>query len=165
MIDSVLYYFKAEKKASIYCIVVGLFSIALTIYFLLKGQPFYNGLSYALISVGLIQLIAGATIYFRSDMDVARVDYFIQKDFDIIKEKEIPRMDFQLKNLAIYRKVEIIFFVLGLMLWFSCKSLTLGKGIGIGLTIQSLIMFIFDYLAEQRGKVYFNFLKSIMIQQ
>ncbi|WP_309640968.1 hypothetical protein [Flavobacterium sp.] len=165
MTDSVLHYFKAEKKDSIYAIFLGLFSVVLTICFLIKGHPFYNGMSYAFIAIGLIQLVAGTTVYLRSDMDIVSIDYFIHKDMNIIKEKEIPRMELIMKNFAVYRKAAIVCITLGLLLWLCCQPLTLGKGIGIGLTIQSTIMLILDYLAEQRGKVYLNFLQSLLNQE
>ncbi|WP_298224097.1 hypothetical protein [Flavobacterium sp.] len=165
MVDSVYHYFKAEKKDSAYCIFMGLFSLVLMVYFLAKGTPFYNGISYAFAAIGVIQLVVGGMVYLRSDMDIVSISYFIQKDFDMIKDKEIPRMEMHVKNLALYFKAEIGCIALGLMLWFFCPSLSLGKGIGIGLVIQSSMMCFLDYLAEQRGKVYLDFLKSLLKQE
>jgi hypothetical protein len=162
MEGSLFQYFKTEKKESIYYIVLGLLSVVFTIYFLSKGHRFYNGISYALISVGLIELVVGATIYLSSDKDIVRVDHFIHKDFYSIKNVEIPRMQSQLKNLEIYLIADKIFIILGLILLFSSAPFSLVKGIGIGITIQSMMLFLLDHRTEQRSKAYFTFLNSLI---
>ncbi len=164
MVYSVFDYFKAEKKHSVYCIVLGLISVMLTIIFLAQSEPFYNGVAYSLVAVGVIQLVIGVNIYLRSDLDSVGVDHFMHKDFNFIKDQEIPRMELQIKNLIVYSYVEIGCIALGLLLWLYCNPLTLSKGVGIGLVIQSSVMLVIDFLAEQRGKIYLNFLKSLLKQ-
>ena len=162
MEGSVFQYFKTEKKESFYYIVLGLLSVVFTIYFLSKGHRFYNGISYVLISVGLIELVVGVTIYLRSDKDMAREDHFIHTDIYLIKDVEIPRMQLQLKNLNIYLIADKIFIIVGLILLFSSAPFSLVKGIGIGMTIQSMMLLFLDYRATQRSKTYFNFLNSLI---
>lgn len=164
MEDSVFQYFKVEKKEHVYYIVLGLLSVVFTIYFLSKGQRFYNGISYALIAVGLIELFAGTTVFFSNDIDITSVDHFIHKDVNSIIEKEIPRVQSQLKELTIYLIADKIFIVLGLILLFYCAPFSLGKGIGFGMTIQAMMLYLLDYRKEQRGKTYFNFLNSLIVQ-
>ena len=165
MINSVFDYFKVEKKHSVYCIVLGLLSVLLTIIFLVISEPLYNGIAYSLFAFGMIQLVIGINVYLRCDMDSVSVDHFVHKDFNYLKGHEIPRMELEIKNLIVYSYAEIGCIALGLLLWLYCNPLTLAKGIGIGLVIQSTIMLVVDFLAEQRGRVYLNFLKSLLKQE
>lgn len=161
MADAVEDFFKAQKKDSLYWISLGFLSLALTVFFLLKGRPYFNGLAYVLIATGSIQLIAGMTVYLRSDADRMSVGYFIQKDFELITLKEIPRMKLLLKEYAIFWKAELACVGLGLLLSMSCAPMSLGKGIGFALTVQALVMLVLDYLAVQRTQTYLNFLQSL----
>ena len=160
--ESVTHYFKAEKKESVYFVAVGFLMCILSLFYLfVKNEPYYNGISYAFISIGFIQLVVGISIFFRSDIDNVRVNYCIQKDLIAIKKEEIPRMKTVMSNFLIYRWVEITLIVISLFLIFFFASKTIGKGIGIGLLIQSSIMLLLDYFAEQRGKIYLDFLTSL----
>lgn len=166
MVEAVFHYFKAERRESLIWIGIGVVSVLLTFYFLLtKSHPFYNGLAYVLITIGLIQLVHGISAFKKVNLNMVGVDYFIQKDLNSIKTNEIPRMELEMRYLTIYSWIEMGCIVLGLFLFLFCQPLTLGKGIGMGLLIQASVLLILDYFAEQRGKVYLNFLKSLFHQQ
>lgn len=69
--EQVYKYFNEEKAESVLFIVAGIISIVLSVYFLVKiKQPVYNGLSYSLIAVALIQLTVGASVFVRSPKDI-----------------------------------------------------------------------------------------------
>jgi hypothetical protein len=166
MVEAVFHYFKAEKKESLFWIGIGVVSVLLTFYFLLiKSHPYYNGLAYVLITIGVIQLVHGISAFKKGNLNMVSVDYFVQKDLDSIKSKEIPRMEVEMKHLTIYSWIEMGCIILGLLLFLFCRPFTLGKGIGMGLLIQASVLLILDYFAEQRGKEYLNFLKSLFHQQ
>jgi 4-amino-4-deoxy-L-arabinose transferase-like glycosyltransferase len=62
-----------------------------------------------------------------------------------------------MKNFVIYRWVEIVFILTGLLLIFLFKSnpdKTFWYGFGVALAMQAVIMLGADYFAEQRGKIY-----------
>jgi uncharacterized membrane protein len=162
IMESVSNYFKAEKKDSVFFIAIGFLTCLLSFFYLfIKKEPYYNGISYAFISIGLIQLVVGISIYLRSDIDNVRVNYCIQKDIIAIKKEEIPRMKKVMFNLVIYRWVEISLIIISMFLLFYFASKSIGKGLGLGLLIQSSIMLLLDYFAEQRGKIYLDFLTSL----
>lgn len=164
MTDAVHDYFKAQKKDGVYFVALGFLSLALAIFFLNKGSAYYTGMAYVLLALGLVELISGMTLYARCDMDRISVSYFVQKDFEQIHRHEIPRMELLLKEYAIFWKVEIGFVVLGLILWMFSGPMSLGKGIGLALIVQALILLVFDYLSLQRGANYLNFLQSLKPQ-
>jgi multidrug transporter EmrE-like cation transporter len=154
-------YFNAEKSESLLFILVGVVAVLLSAYFFIKvKQPFYSGMAYSFIAIALIQLIVGSSVYFRSPKDIIRVNQIVQTDVTKIKTEEIPRMETVMKNFALYRWVEIALVVLGVAMFLYFQPMTLLKGVGLGLAIQSSFMLLLDFFAESRGKVYMNYLQS-----
>jgi multidrug transporter EmrE-like cation transporter len=155
-------YFNAEKSESLLFILVGVAAILLSAYFFVKvKEPFYNGMAYSLIAIALIQLTVGGSVYFRSPHDIIRVNQIVQTEVSKIQTEEIPRMETVMKNFVLYRWVEIACVIVGLFMFFYCEPMTLSKGIGLGLAIQAIFMLLLDYFAENRGKVYLDYLQNI----
>ena len=161
-LDEISAYFNAEKAESLLFISVGIVAIVTASYFLLKvKQPFYCGISYPLIIIGLIQLTVGASVYFRSPKDIQRVNQIIQTDKSKIQTEEIPRMKIVMKNFSLYKKIETGLMIVGLLMFLFLSGGSSLKGVGTGLLIQALFMLILDLFAESRGKEYLNFLLQI----
>ena len=155
-------YFTAEKYESVLFVLLGVTAIAFAIYFLLKvKQPFYIGMSFPLIAVALIQIIVGSTVYIRSPKDILRVNEIVQTNRAKIQSEEIARMDVVMKNFNIYRWVEIALLIIGLLLFFFSQSITIWKGVGVGLTIQAGFMLLLDFFAESRGKSFLEYLHTL----
>ena len=160
--DVVSRYFNEEKKESTVFLFIGFLTIAISIFYLtVKNELFFNGISYAFIAIGMVQLVVGLTIYRRSDMDTVRVNHYIEREKMNIKDLEIPRMEMVLKNFVSYRWAEMVLIVVGILFVFLFGQKSLGRGLGIGLALQSFIMLILDYFAEKRGKEYLSFLTSL----
>ncbi|MES2286137.1 MAG: hypothetical protein V4547_10645 [Bacteroidota bacterium] len=158
-------YFNAEKGESLLFATVGLVAIILATYFLIKiKQPFYNGMAIPLILIALIQLTVGASVYFRSPKDILKVENMVTNDKEKIKTDEIPRMETVMKNFLIYRYVELVLMIAGLILMFAFKENEFVKGIGIGLFIQASLMLTLDFFAEKRGHEYLSFLINLEIK-
>jgi hypothetical protein len=158
----ILKYFNAEKSESLLFVLVGFIAISISLYCLFKiKQPFYNGLSYALVAIALIQLVVGLSVYFRSPKDIQRVNTFIKEAPSKIQTEEIPRMQTVNRNFIIYRWVEIALVVIGIILFLFVSKLSLAKGLGLGLSIQAGLMLLLDYFAESRALVYLNYLKDL----
>lgn len=159
MNNAVEKYFGAEKAESALFVALGLVAIALAVYFFVNvKQPYYNGLSYALVVVALIQITVGGSVYVRSPKDILRVNDMLNTDHERIAEEEIPRMEVVMRNFVWYRWIEIILLAGGLLLYFYMQPLSLWKGLGLGLAIQSAMMLLLDLFAENRGKTYLEFL-------
>jgi hypothetical protein len=165
MDNSINNYFNAEKWESLIFVLVGLSAILISCYFLIKLKlPFYNGMSYPLIAIALIQLTVGSTVYFRSPKDIERVNAMLQSDSSKIESEEIPRVDAVMKNFVLYRWIEISLILLGLVMYYYFSEGSFWKGIGLGLVIQSAFMLVLDYFAESRGKVYLEYLISLNLK-
>jgi hypothetical protein len=155
-------YFNEEKYESVFFVLVGLIAILTSVYFFTKVKlPFYNGISYPLLAVAVIQLTVGISIYFRSPKDIIRVENFVKFDKSKIQSNEIPRMNLVMQKFILYRWVEILLFVLGLIFFFYFNPGSLIKGLGIGLAIQSALMLFLDYFAKKRGFDYLVYLNNL----
>lgn len=157
-------YFNAEKYESLLFVLVGIVSIAFAAYFFVKvKQPFYKGMAYPLIAIAFIQIVVGRSVYLRTPKDIKRVQEIIQTDKAKIKIEEIPRMELVMKNFSLYKWIEIALVAIGIIMFFYFQSTALRKGVGLGLLIQAGFMFLLDFFAENRGKIYLDYLKNLVI--
>jgi hypothetical protein len=155
-------YFNAEKFESLFFMGVGLIAILLGIYFWFSlKEPFFRGIAIPLVLIGLIQLMVGSTVYFRSPKDIIRVENIVKNEPTKIQSEEIPRMEVVMKNFVIYRYVEIALLLLGIFLFLFFPNQSFWKGVGLGLFIQAGLMLTLDYFAEKRGFEYQRFIKEL----
>jgi len=153
-------YFIAEKTESLMFLIIGIIAIALAVifYFSLKTN-FHKGAAIPLLVVGLIQAIVGYTVYARTDEQRISNVYAYDMDPAKIKSAELPRMKEVNKRFVIYRWIEIVLLITGvvLMLLFQRdEPKNFWFGLGLTLAIQAGLMLIADYIAEQRANIYTN---------
>ncbi len=75
-------------------------------------EKYFNAEKYEsllFISVGVLQIIVGTSLYFRSSKDIASVNKNVQTENSKIQTEEIPRMDAVMKNFVWYKWIEIAF--------------------------------------------------------
>jgi uncharacterized membrane protein len=159
-------YFNAEKSESLLFLLIGIAGIitAISFYFFVKDN-LYKGAAIPLLLVGLLLGIVGYTVYKRSDADRIRVVYAYDLNPSELKQKEIPRMETVMKNFVLYRYVEIVLAITGIVLFFYFKNnidQQFWKGFGAALAIMALIALAADYFAERRGVVYLKGLQSFV---
>lgn len=159
-------YFVAEKQESLLFLCIGVAAIILAaVFFFALKTAFYKGAALPLLLIGIIQIVAGYTVYSRSDSDRTRNVYAYDMNPGELKAKELPRMQMVSKNFMIYRYVEIALALTGLALIFIFKGNTeksFWVGVGLTLAIQSLIMLSADYFAEKRAHAYTNGIESFI---
>jgi len=151
-------YFLAEKQGSLLFLILGVIAILLAVafYFFLKNN-FYKGAAIPLLVIGLIQVVAGYTVYARSDKQ--RIDnvYVYDMNPGKLRNEELPRMKTVNKNFLIYKWIEIALLITGIFLIIYFKSneaKTFWFGLGVTLAIESVLMFSADFFAEKRAKIY-----------
>jgi hypothetical protein len=158
-------YFVTEKQESLFFLAIGIIALLLGVIFLLFIKSnFYRGAALPLIVIALLQITVGYTIYKRSDEDRIRVVYAMDMNPSEVANKELPRMKIVNTKFIVYRFAEIALAILGiiLMIYFRKNAVCTNSfggnafwvGLGIALTIQSLLMLGADFFAEQRGKIY-----------
>jgi ABC-type xylose transport system permease subunit len=159
-------YFIAEKQVGLIFFVIGIVAVLLAIvFFFFLRTNFYRGAAIPLIVAGLLELIAGLTIYNKSDGDRVRNVYAFDMNPQELKEKELPRMQKVTKSFAIYKWVEVVLAVAGIVmiiLYRSKPERAFWFGLGITLTLQALIMFSADYLAAKRARTYTDQLEAFV---
>lgn len=112
-----------------------------------------------MLLVGLIQVLVGTTVYFRSPSDSKRVTTWVESEVPRIQSDEIPRMRKVMKSFVAYRYVEMALIVAGLILILANQDANFWKGVGAGLFAQSTLMLLADFFAERRGA---HYLKQLM---
>ena len=157
-------YFMAEKQESLVFLVIGLVAVllALIFYFIIKS-PSYRGAAQPLLILGLIQAIAGYSVYVKSDDQRISQVYAYDMNPDQLKTVELTRMRKVSTNFQIYRWVEIIAFVAGLILIFlfhNAPEKLFWLGFGISLTLMAAELFIADFIAEKRAVQYVELLEA-----
>ena len=172
--QAIVKYFTAEKQESLLFIAVGLLAIIIAAIGLLKYKTnAWQGAALPLIGIGLLQLVVGYTIYKRSDDDLLRVVYAYEVHPNDIKTAELPRMNVVNKNFVIYRWVEVLLAITGLVFLFYNRDFVLQQnlkiahytftlGWGLALLLQSIIMLSADYFAEKRAAIYHKQLQSFV---
>ena len=162
-------YFTAEKSESLLFVIIGAVAIiAAVIFFFFIKTNFYKGAAIPLLIIGLLVGIVGFTVYKRCDADRIRNVYAYDLNPTELREKEMPRMKMVMKNFVIYRWVEIILALAGIVLLFYFKDNAdklFWKGFGIALTIMAITTLAADYFAEKRGSIYLKGLESFIQQK
>jgi len=152
-------YFIAEKQESLVFLVIGIAAVvlALILYFMVKTQV-CRGLAVPLLVLGLMQAVAGYSVFVKSDDQRVSQVYAYDMNPDQLKTTELTRMRKVKTNFILYRWIEIGLIITGIILiiWFRGES---GKmfwfGFGISLTLIAAELFIADFIAEKRA-VYFT---------
>jgi len=152
-------YFMAEKQESLVFLVIGIAAVvlALILYFMVKTQV-CRGLAVPLLVLGLMQAVAGYSVFVKSDDQRVSQVYAYDMNPDQLKTTELTRMRKVKTNFILYRWIEIGLIITGIILiiWFRGES---GKmfwfGFGISLTLMAAELFIADFIAEKRA-VYFT---------
>ncbi|MBI3219530.1 MAG: hypothetical protein HYZ44_08465 [Bacteroidetes bacterium] len=160
--DFIKTYFTAEKNESLIFILFGILTIGFSVYALVKwGDSFYRGFGIPAILIGIIQMVVGSTVYFRTDKQIIQVGTQYQQDKAAFKKAEGPRMETVMKNFSIYKVAEVAFVVVGLLLIFFAKSQEFWLGIGVGMLLQGALMLTADIFAERRGREYIHSIESV----
>jgi hypothetical protein len=156
-------YFSAEKSESLVFLFLGIASIAFSTYALWKwNEAFYKGFAIPLITIGIIQLVVGSTVYFRTDNQVAALEMQYQTDVRAFKLAESPRMEKVMKSFSLYKKIEVAFVVIGLLLVIIVPSKEFWLGVGVGMLLQGALMLTADIFAERRGASYQDSINNIV---
>ena len=157
-------YFKGEKKQSLLFMLGGIFALALgSLGYFYFSTPIWKGAATPLLILGLIQLIVGAGVFFRTDKQVQQL---MQQSGELPQQffkEETARMEKVLKDFQKYKTVLMLFFCLGFLFLMLGAFAGFGKftvGSGAALLWQSGTTYLMDSLAEYRADFYSQKLKK-----
>ncbi len=151
-------YFTAEKQESLVFLVIGIVAIAMALIFYFGGKSnFYKGVAIPLLLLGIVQAIAGYSVYTKSDDQRISNVYALDMNPDQLKTVELTRMRKVKTNFKILRWVEVAAVFAGLiliLLFRMSPDKTLWLGLGIAFMLMSGEFMIADYIAGKRASVY-----------
>jgi hypothetical protein len=161
-------YFIAEKQESLVFLVIGILAIAVSlIFYLMVKTQLYRGAAIPLLALGLIQAVAGYTVYVRSDDQRVSQVYAYDMNPDQLKTVELTRMRKVKTSFQIYRWIEIGAFIAGIILIILFRNPAgnmFWTGLGITLTIMAAELFVADFIAEKRAVYYTQQLEAFKLK-
>jgi hypothetical protein len=157
MVSQMEDYLDAERSESRLFVGMGVLSIGGGATALAASdRQFLRGASLPLIGVGLIQLVVGGSVWWRTEAQKAHLRSLILSDPARFISEESARMKVVNDNFVIYRWTEISLLGAGLATAGAGHALDkeFVTGLGVGLAFQSAVMLALDYFAERRGRQY-----------
>lgn len=157
MVSQMESYLDAERAESKLFVGMGVLSIAGGAAALgASERDFLKGASFPLMGVGLIQLVVGGTVWWRTEEQKAQLRALILSEPSRYVSEESARMKQVNDNFVIYRWTEISLLGAGLATAGAGHALDKDfvTGLGVGLAFQSAVMLTLDYFAEKRGNEY-----------
>lgn len=155
-------YFAAEKAESLVFMAFGLVAFLFALFVLWRiRDPLFRGMAIPLLAVGLIQGVVGATVYARTDGQLAALQAQAQSAPTEFKAQELARMAVVNRSFTVYKLIEVAFVIggLGLALWR--KGPRFWRGFGLGMLVQGALMLPADLLAEARADAYVGQLSAL----
>jgi hypothetical protein len=160
MHEHLLAYFSAEKQESLLFIIIGV--VAFIVSFVVWKTD-YKTMAFPLIAIGIIQLIVGASVYFRTDAQVQSLTAQLQSAPDQFQKDELARMKTVNANFKLYKLIEVLLLAVGIILSYAFSQSMTWYSIAIGLIAQASIMLLFDLFAEKRAHEYAAALERMLL--
>ena len=158
MRKELLRYLAAERQESVLFMLVGVAALALAVFLFRTSTPL-RGMAFPLALIAIIQIVVGATVYFRTPAQVRSLGHSLETEPARYRQEEVGRMRTVMKAFVIYRWIEIACLLCGISLIALTRTGTTWSAIGLGLTLQSALMLLLDFFAERRGSQYLGYLR------
>jgi len=161
MIKEMTGYFAGEKQESLLFIAVGLIAICVATWLWTNGHRL-RFMAVPLVTIALMQLVVGTTVYLRTESQVQSLIAQSQSAPAQFKQDEVSRMQTVMKNFNIYKAIEMVLLVLGVCLIGFLQRFDVAAGIGAGFVLQAAFTLALDMFAEARGQDYLVALKGLL---
>ena len=110
----------------------------------------------------MLLTVVCTSVILKSSKDAQRVTESIASNEHKKIQEEYLRMQNVLKSFKTLKIAELIIVAVCAILLMVFSNVPLVKGIATGLIIQALMLYAFDYIAMERGKVYYNYLADVL---
>jgi len=162
MINNLSSYFVGEKQESVIFIAVSLLAIGLSVWLWMNGHRL-KSMAYPLVVIGLMQMVVGGTVYFRTDAQVSTLSAQLQLNPAALKAEETTRMQTVMDNFSVYKAIEMLLLIVGVGMIAFLQRHDMAAGIGVGLVLQAAFTLALDIFAEARGADYLSAVQGIAI--
>jgi hypothetical protein len=155
-------YFAAEKAESLLFLLAAAIALAFSAFALWRlRDSLFKGLAIPLLLVGLIQLVVGASIFARTEAQLAELKAQYRVAPSTFKAQELSRMTGVSRSFGVYKGIEIAFVVVGLALALTRRAGRFWRGFGLGMLVQGALMLPADLLAEHRAAGYIRAIEAL----
>lgn len=156
-------YFLAEKSGGIGFAGAGLAAAAIGGVLASRPEDFVRGMSYPILGVALIELVAGAWLYFRTDRLLRNKEAELRANPAAFYERE---RRYALKVNRQFRMVEgveiaLLFGGVATAAASAAADNDTWTGVGVGLAIQAAAMLALDHAAHRRSQAYLRDLEGL----
>lgn len=151
-------YFTSERTTGLIFTVIGVVAIAVAAWAWRQGA-FWRGAAWPLVLVALLQVGVGASVWWRSPQDLARVSHIAANERPRLASEEIPRMQQVVRDLARNRWIELALVAIGLALAVAMPRGSTWQGVGAGLAVQAALVLALDWFAARRAGDYLAWLQ------
>lgn len=160
MLPPILKYFRAEKDAGFYIIVVGAVLILLSAWLWWSGSR-YRAMAIPLTVFAILEVTVGTTIYLRTDKQIDTLTEQYYTDREQYGREETARMEKVMSGFRVYKVAEIVVLIAGLALLVVYRRRPTLAAVGAGLVLQAGILLAFDIIAAQRAQMYLDALRRM----
>ena len=160
MLPHILKYFRAEKEAGLYILIIGAVVIVLSAWLWWSGNR-YRAMAIPLTAFAIIELVIGSAIYLRTDKQIDTLTEHYYTDREAFALQETPRLEGIVSRFQIYKLIEVVLMVVGAGFIVVYRKRPALVGVGFGVVIQTAVLLGFDIMASQRAQVYLDALRRI----
>ncbi len=118
-------------------------------------------MAYPLVVIAFMQIVVGGTVYLRTDAQLSSLSAQLQTNPAALKAEETARMKTVMKNFSIYKRIEILLLITGIVMIAFLQRYDVAVGIGVGLVLQSAFTLALDIFAEARGAEYLSAIQGL----
>lgn len=154
-------YFGAERTLGLAGMIAGTASLGGAAVLYTRDDDFFKGAAYPVAGFGLLQLVAGSVIFFRTPGQVDDLKSQLRRDEASFRRDELDRMKRVNDQFDVLTIVWIVGVAAGLgtaTYGFIDDSDT-AKGIGAGVTLQTAVFLAGDLVAAGNARDYTNALQ------
>jgi hypothetical protein len=134
-------YFAEERRGAAFFLAAGLAALTLSLGLAARPTP-YRGMIPPLGVFGLVEIVVGATVFWRTRRPVEQL------------ERERARMRRVIASFRIYKVAETVVLTAGLTLMMLFPRHTVLYASGLGCLVQGSVLLVLDRVAERRAREY-----------
>lgn len=152
-------YFAGEKQGALAIGAIGLAALGFS-YWAWSSQSVFRALVFPLGLLALVELAIAAGLYVRTGPQVATLVRGLSETRNETVAAEQVRMGAVMRSFDAIRIAEGALIAISFVLIFALGQRQRLMGIGMGLLLQASVLLVFDTFADQRGRVYIDWLKT-----
>lgn len=155
---AIVTYFAAEKRSSLLFMAAGIVAISFSVFL---WRTSWRGVVYPLAAIGIIQIVVGSTVYFRTDAQVLELHKKLAADPATYLAVEQPRMEKVQRSFVVYKVLEAVLLAAGILGAFIFRERQALYAASVGLITQTALMLVLEIFAERRGEVYIEQIRRL----